>query len=126
MMTNLHRLLSKLLLVFISLHATHAACIAQSIPVATIDSILNSPALTPFNGTVLIRRGSKVLYSRAMGWSSFRTLDKMKLNDRFVIGSLSKQITATLVLREYDKGNLQLHIPIRRWLDTLPQHWADS
>lgn len=44
----------------------------------------------------------------------------------FVIGSVSKQMTAVLVLQCYDQGLLQLDVPIRRYLPSLTDAWADS
>ncbi|PIH00646.1 hypothetical protein CS542_03870 [Pedobacter sp. IW39] len=38
------------------------------------------------------------------------------------MGSVSKQITAVLVLRELDKHNLNLKDPIKKYLPELPCH----
>ncbi|HEX9513956.1 MAG TPA: serine hydrolase domain-containing protein [Puia sp.] len=41
-------------------------------------------------------------------------------------GSISKQITAVLVLRAYDQGKLRLQDTLRRYLPDLKASWADS
>ena len=50
----------------------------------------------------------------------------MQFNDQFVIGSISKQFTAVLVLREFDKGNVDLFAPIKNYLPELTQSWTDT
>jgi CubicO group peptidase (beta-lactamase class C family) len=52
--------------------------------------------------------------------------EPLQLNDQFVIGSISKQFTAVLVLREYDKGNIDIFTPIHTYLPELTQSWADT
>ena len=43
-----------------------------------------------------------------------------------MIGSISKQFTAVLVLREFDKGKIDLFTPIHKYLPELTQSWADT
>lgn len=43
-----------------------------------------------------------------------------------IIGSISKQITAALVLQEWEKGNLSLQDPVKNYLPELQENWADS
>ncbi len=50
----------------------------------------------------------------------------IKPNDQFVIGSISKQITAVLLLREYEKGNIQLNERINKYLVQIQQPWANE
>lgn len=50
----------------------------------------------------------------------------MTINDRFRIQSNSKQITAVIILREVEKGTIDLHIPIRKYLPNFKQSWADT
>ncbi len=46
------------------------------------------------------------------------------MQDQFVIGSISKQITAVLVLQEYEKGRILLTDTIDKYLPELHQPWA--
>ncbi|MCE7054330.1 beta-lactamase family protein [Algoriphagus sp. AGSA1] len=50
----------------------------------------------------------------------------MEKADQFVIGSISKQITSVLVLREYEKGNLSLNDKIATYLPSIDQSWSKS
>ncbi len=91
-----------------------------------VDLLLNAPTSNPFNGVVLISQNGKTVYSKVCGYSDFERKTPLKFNDRFVIGSISKQITAVIVLQEYEKGHLKLYEPIRTYLPELPQSWADT
>lgn len=80
----------------------------------------------PFNGVILISQKGKNKYLKAYGYSDIVKKKPLQLNDQFVIGSISKQFTAVLVLREFEKGNLDLVTPIHKYLPELPQSWADT
>jgi D-alanyl-D-alanine carboxypeptidase len=91
-----------------------------------IDSLLDVPDKQPFNGIVVVRQEGTTEYLKVMGFSNLENKTPLRLNDQFVIGSISKQITAVIVLRELDKGHIQLHVPIRKYLPWLKQRWADT
>lgn len=88
-----------------------------------IDSLLSS-GNKPFNGVVLISQNAKPLYTKAKGYSDLDKKAPLKESDQFVIGSISKQITAVLVLQEYEKGHIQLNLPIKNYLPDLQMDWA--
>lgn len=48
------------------------------------------------------------------------------MDDQFLVGSISKQFTATLVLREMQAGRIQTRQTIRYYLPDFKQGWADS
>ncbi|QFU25411.1 beta-lactamase family protein [Shewanella eurypsychrophilus] len=79
----------------------------QSIEVAIKNAIDKS--LQPFSGSVLLFQNGRPLLSLNKGRG---------VNQRtsFVIASLSKQITATLVLRAVDAGNLDLNNSLNSYL----------
>lgn len=91
-----------------------------------IDSLLSAETINPFNGVILIAEPGQATYTRVQGYSDLENKVSLKLHDQFVIGSISKQFTAVLVLQEYDKGNVDLFIPIRHYLPALTQEWADT
>lgn len=91
-----------------------------------IDSLISTRTTKPFNGVILISQKGKIKYSEKFGYSDIDKKEPLKLNDQFVIGSISKQFTAVLVLREYDKGNLNLFTSIQKYLPELTQSWADT
>lgn len=98
----------------------------QSNPDSQIDSLLENPTSKPFNGVIIISQKGKILYSKNKGFADIEKKIPVQLNDQFYIGSISKQITAVLVLREVEKGHLKLNDPIRKYLPQLTEKWADT
>jgi CubicO group peptidase (beta-lactamase class C family) len=118
--------MKRLSILFIVLSACQCLY-AQYMPLAgRLDSLLNGAAASTFNGGVLVSQNGKTLYQRIQGFSTLEDRTPLQRNSQFVIGSISKQITAVLVLQEYDRGRLAIHVPIRRYLPELPQTWADT
>lgn len=72
---------------------------------AQIDALVDSSG---FNGVILIRKGTNTLYATTNGFSSLEDSILLKADDQFVIGSISKQITAVLVMQAYEQGLLTL------------------
>jgi len=91
-----------------------------------IDSLISAKTTKPFNGIILIFQNGQTRYLKCFGYSDIEKKMPIKLNDQFVIGSISKQFTAVLALREFDKGNIDLFTPIRKYLPELTQSWADT
>lgn len=98
----------------ISLHS-----FAQS----ALDSVLQLPS---FNGVVAVSRKGKMEYLKSHGYANTEAHTPIRTNDQFIIGSVSKQVTAVLVLLAAEKGLVQLHTPIRKYLPDYPDAWADS
>lgn len=91
-----------------------------------IDSLISAKTIKPFNGIILISQKGKIKYSKISGYSDIDKKKVLTFNDQFVVGSISKQFTAVLVLREFDKGRLDLFTPIHNYLPELTQGWADT
>ncbi|WMX17007.1 serine hydrolase domain-containing protein [Aureispira sp. CCB-E] len=92
----------------------HAALLSK------IDSVISQQK---FNGVILAAVDTTVLYSKAIGFSDLENKVKMDLDDQFIIGSISKQITAVLILREYENGNIGLDDTISQYLTAINQAW---
>lgn len=88
-----------------------------------IDSIIINNS---FNGVVLLTKDSNTIYSKSIGYSNLEKKTPMVLNDQFVIGSISKQITAVLILREYEKNKIGLNDTINQYLTEIHQSWANE
>lgn len=93
---------------------------------AKIDSLIQTTNPRSFNGVILITQNGKTKYSKAFGYSDFENKVPLTLKDKFRIQSNSKQITAVLILREVDKGKINLQSPIKKYLPEIQQTWADS
>ncbi|SDG67026.1 serine hydrolase domain-containing protein [Janthinobacterium sp. YR213] len=93
---------------------------------ARIDKLVQATSPRSFNGVILITKNGKTKYSKAHGYADFENKIPLRLDDNFRIMSNSKQMTAVLILREVEKGKIDLHSPVRRYLPDLPQAWADQ
>lgn len=92
--------------------------------ISKIDSIINSNG---FNGVVLVSQDSSIIYKKAFGYSKLEGKIPLKEDDQFYIGSISKQITAVLILKEYEKGNLNLSDTINKYLPKVTeQPWYNQ
>src|SRR5687767_12060760 len=74
-----------------------------------IDSIILTKNPRSFNGVIWITKKGKTKYLKTYGYSNFETKTPFTLRDNFRIQSNSKQITAVLILREVEKGKIDLH-----------------
>ena len=99
---------------------------AQSHLQSKIDSLLRVKQPRAFNGVVLVSQNGKTLYQNAFGLAKSKNNELLKANSKFVLLSNSKQIAAVLILRELDKGKIDLQKNIRTYLPNFPQKWADS
>lgn len=103
---------------------------AQRRPAPTYPKIIDSLVATtgdkPFNGVILIKRNGRLTYKKIQGVSDYEQSTPLKITSPFLLGSLSKQITAVLVLREVDQGRINLNAPIKKYLPELQQSWADT
>lgn len=93
---------------------------------AKIDSLIQLTNPRNFNGVVLITQKGKIKYSKAFGYSDIEKKTPLTLKDNFRIQSNSKQITAVLILKEAEKGKIDLQRPVRKYLPDLQQTWADT
>lgn len=95
---------------------------------ASLQSDLRSILLEArsFQGVVLVNQGSNKVYSAALGHADNKAQRRIKLNDRFVIGSISKQLTAALVLRAYETQQLSLKDPVGNHIPKIKAPWSQQ
>lgn len=91
-----------------------------------IDSLIKTTNIRKFNGVILITENEKIKYSKAYGFKNFESKTELNIENQFEIMSNSKQITAVLILKEVEKGKINLQSPIKKYLPKLTQTWADS
>ncbi|WP_289661872.1 serine hydrolase domain-containing protein [Flavobacterium panacagri] len=114
-----------LLLLFI-LSSCHSSAQKKDDYQKSIDSLIQNTTNPVFNGVMLISQNGKILYSKAKGYSNFETKKPLTLDSQFEIMSITRQITAALVLKEVEKGKIDLHTPIKKYLPNIKQTWADT
>ncbi len=93
---------------------------------AKIDSLIKTTSPRSFNGVVFIQQNGKEKYAKAFGDADFNKKTPLKISDKFSTMSIAKQITATLILQEVEKGKIDLHTPIRKYLPDFKHSWADT
>jgi len=86
-----------------------------------IDALLTK---NQFNGVILVTEGEETIYQKAVGFSDLNTKKLLKISDQFFIGSISKQITAVLILKEVEKKRIKLSDKISDYLKEIDQPWA--
>jgi CubicO group peptidase (beta-lactamase class C family) len=91
-----------------------------------IDSLVESVLPHAFNGIIVLSKGDSILYHKERGYADIEQKDTLNLKHQFVIGSISKQITAVLILQAYEDSLLQLETPIAQYLPELTMSWKDS
>ena len=79
-----------------------------------------------FSGVVAIAENGRVRCEKAQGLADRGLRTPLTADDRFFIGSISKQITATMVLLEAEAGHLRLNATLHDYLPELKDTWADS
>ncbi len=91
-----------------------------------IDSLLSTTNPRIFNGVVLITKDGQPIYHACHGYRSLAKKTPLHLTDQFLVGSITKQFTATLILQQVQAGRISPNHTIRHYLPHMPQAWADS
>ncbi|MDH7444947.1 serine hydrolase domain-containing protein [Aquimarina sp. 2201CG14-23] len=91
-----------------------------------IDSLIAVTHPRFFNGIIQITKNGKTKYLKEFGYSDFENKIPISINDKFRIMSNSKQITAVLILKEVEKGRIDLQNPISEYLPNFEPNWADT
>lgn len=93
---------------------------------AGVDRALGEAAKKrPFSGVLLVALGDEIVVRRSAGLADRARGTPITEASRFVIGSLSKQMTAALVLEQVEHGRIRLDDPIGKYLP-LAVPWADT
>lgn len=102
------------------------ASFGQSSLKTKLDSLLSVTSPRPFSGVIVISQNGKMIYANSAGFADRDAQTPLRVTDQFLIGSISKQTTAVLVLRELDGGRLSPDDRVGKYLPELKASWADS
>lgn len=72
-----------------------------------------------FNGTVLVGKKGNIVYQGAFGYSNFEKSIKNRIYTKFLIGSATKSFTAIAIMQVREKGLLNIHTPIKKYIPEL-------
>jgi CubicO group peptidase (beta-lactamase class C family) len=73
-----------------------------------------------FTGTVLIAQGDKIVFERSYGMANREKQTKINSQTQFRIGSITKPVTAMIILQLKDKGLLKLSDPLSKYIPGIP------
>jgi D-alanyl-D-alanine carboxypeptidase len=76
-----------------------------------------------FRGDVLVGINGRIVFEKSYGMGDEEWGTPNTLNTKFRIASLSKQFTGACILLLQERGRLNVHDPISRYLSSLPPAW---
>jgi CubicO group peptidase (beta-lactamase class C family) len=76
---------------------------------------------SPFNGVMLVVKDDKVLLKKAYGFANKSKDISLTTSTPFLIGSITKQFTAMLVLQQVERGVLDLNKSVADYLPYFPK-----
>ncbi len=77
--------------------------------------LLAANKVNKFNGDALIARNGKILLQRSYGYKNFAVHVLNDSNTIFQIGSVTKQFTATVILKLQEEGKLSVHDRLEKY-----------
>ncbi len=89
-------------------------------PVAGVDSYMRRVAAFDFTGAVLVKQEGRVLLSQAYGFCDRAAATPFTTRTPFNIGSITKPITACVVMKLVEQGKLALSDPLSRFVPDAP------
>lgn len=69
-----------------------------------------------FNGVVFIAQKGKILLNKSFGWRDVKSKTLFDSSTIFQIGSVTKQFTATIILKLQEEGRLSVHDPLSKFI----------
>jgi len=73
-----------------------------------------------FNGTVLVTKYDRVMYTGAFGYSDFKSKDTLTTQTAFQLASVSKQFTAMAIMMLQEEGELEYDDSVQQYLPDFP------
>ncbi|RQO35600.1 hypothetical protein DBR39_18075 [Chryseobacterium sp. KBW03] len=73
-----------------------------------------------FNGSVLISKSDKTIFSNNYGFSNIEKKDKLNEHSQFPIASITKTFTSTAILQLQQKGKLNINELVQKYLPDFP------
>jgi len=78
-----------------------------------------------FTGSVLVSRDGKTLFAKGYGLANAELDVPNTPQTKFRLGSITKQFTATAILLLQERGRLNVHDPICKYIDNCPSAWSE-
>ena len=71
-------------------------------------------------GTVSLFKNGKEIYNKSIGFSNIKLAEKANNLTKYRIGSITKTLTATIILQQVDEGKLNLNTLLSEYFPKLP------
>jgi CubicO group peptidase (beta-lactamase class C family) len=95
--------------------------ISLQMKIQQIDTLFkNMQSEKHFNGSILIGKQRKIIYSNFSGYADFPNKKRLNKQSQYEIASVSKQFTAVAILMLYEKGKLNLTDSIQKFIPDFP------
>lgn len=117
---------SLIILSFLMLSCSASKILENKSTFEKIDSLVVTNMPRNFSGVVLISENGKNIYQKTHGFSDETKTTRLKINQQFSSMSIAKQVTATLILLEFEKGKIDLNSPISKYLKNFNYSWASK
>jgi len=96
-------------------------CLHAQLPVAAMESLVDSLAKAQkINGVVFVASKGKVVFSKATGFSDLEKQTPNQVGNVFQIGSVTKQITAAVIMQLQQEKKLSLSDPLSKYFSGFP------
>ncbi len=88
--------------------------------IGTSDELITYIAKSPFNGVVLVAKDNALVLRKAFGVKDFDSKKPLNVNDKFQIGSNTKQFVAAALLKLQEEGKISLDDEVTKYLPMYP------
>lgn len=85
-----------------------------------LDELIQNGAEYDFSGTVLVSKNGETVLHKSYGVAESEDCVPLTNDHAFWLGSLTKQFTATAILKLQEQGKLNVHDSISQYLDNVP------
>lgn len=76
-----------------------------------------------FNGHIVVAKKGKIIFDTTSGYANIRRKIKLEKNSVMQLASITKPITATVILQLLEEGKLSLNDTITKYLTELPENY---
>jgi CubicO group peptidase (beta-lactamase class C family) len=76
-----------------------------------------------FNGHIIVAKSGKIVFDTTSGFANIRKRIKLNKNSVIQLASITKPITATVILQLLEEGKLSLKDTITKYLSNLPDYY---
>lgn len=117
-----HRLFFAIILLFVFTNQTHSQSVANE-----IDNLMNDYAANhQFMGTILVAENGEIVFAKGYGLANVGLNIPNTPDTKYMIGSITKQVTAMLITQLAEKGLLKFDNRISDFLPSFPKEIGDK